>query len=100
MITFEQARAKVRALNEPTWEDQNMPGTYMVAEYGWEDADAFLVVDGAKECLVDGDDEYLVMDAPVMFVDKATGTVLEANALEVMDRFLDMTPIGDVPGGD
>jgi hypothetical protein len=100
MITFEQARAAVAAVNEPAWEDDHMPGTYMVAGYGWEDAGAFLVIDGAKEFLVDGNDEYEVMDAPAVFVDKATGTVMEAVFLEVQDRIMAMAPVGNHPAQD
>lgn len=100
MITFEQAREAVRRVNEPEWEAQDMPGTYMVAKYGKEDAEFFLVVDGAKESLEDDDDEFTVMDAPVMLVDKVTGAVVEGNFLDLADRLAAMTPIGDYPTYD
>ncbi len=99
-VTFEQAREAVRAVNEPAWEDADTPGTYMVAEYGYEDADAFLILDGAKEFLVDDDGEYAVEDAPAMLVEKATGLVMAGDFLNLQERIMAMTPVGDVPDQD
>ncbi|ASX98677.1 hypothetical protein SEA_COLUCCI_6 [Arthrobacter phage Colucci] len=92
-IDFEQAREAVRAHNEPLWEDEDQDGTYMVADYGLEDATAFLVIDGAREYLEDGDDDFVVMDAPAVFVDKGTGTVLLADYLDARARIRAMTPV-------
>ncbi|MFK0004976.1 hypothetical protein [Paenarthrobacter sp. NPDC090522] len=89
-LTFEDARKAVRALREPLW---NAPGTYMVADYGWEDETSYLVVEGAREYLEDNNDKFVIMDAPAIFVDKATGLVLEADFLMVMDRVHAMTPV-------
>lgn len=100
MTTFEQAKEAVRKVREAEWEDNDTPGDYMVADYGWEDSEAFLIVDGAREYLEDEDPDFMEMDAPAMFVDKATGIVLEAVYLDSMDRIDDMTPIGDVPEFD
>jgi hypothetical protein len=96
-FTFEQARAAVKAQNGPAWEDQDMKGTYMVAEYGKEDDELFLVIDGAKEAMVGNDPAYIVMDQPAMFVHKETGVVMEAVFLEVADRIQAMTEVGDWP---
>lgn len=51
------------------------PGTYMVATWGREDATHFQVITGAREDLVDHDPAYQPVEAPVWFVDKATGAV-------------------------
>lgn len=97
MVTFDQARDIVRALEEPTWPG---PGTYMVADWGAEDATHWRVVTGAREHLVDDDRTYGQFDAPVWFVDKTTGAAhwsvylpgnLTAGKLE------DMTNVGTPP---
>lgn len=89
-LTFEEAQAIVRELREPMWD---APGTYTVAGYGWEDETSFLVVEGALEYLEHNHHEFVVMDAPAIFVDKVTGVVLEADFLAVMDRVQAMTPV-------
>jgi hypothetical protein len=99
-LTFDQAREAVRAENEADWENEDYPGTYMVAPYGWEDDQAFLVIEGAQEYLEDGDVEYEIQDAPAVFVDKATGVVFTAEFLAVQDRIQAMTPVGDHPDDD
>ncbi|AYD81500.1 immunity protein [Arthrobacter phage KBurrousTX] len=90
--TFEEARAIVLDQNREGWEEDH-EGTFTVAAYGWEDEDAFLVVQGASEWLVDGDESYSVMDAPAVFVSKESGTILEADYLAVLDRIAAMTPV-------
>lgn len=97
MITFAQARKAVQAVNEPAWEDQDMKGTYMVAEYGKEDDQFFLVIDGAREAMEGDDPEFIVMDQPAMLVDKETGQVFECVFLEVVDRIQAMTEVGEWP---
>jgi hypothetical protein len=97
MITFEQARKAVKATNEHEWEDQDMRGTYMVAPYGKEDDQFFLVIDGAQEAIEDDDPDYIVMDQPAMLVDKETGQVFECVFLEIADRVQAMTRVGEWP---
>ncbi|MFK0042438.1 hypothetical protein ACIQTW_21590 [Paenarthrobacter sp. NPDC090517] len=89
-LTFEEARTTVRESRESLWEGL---GTYTVADYGWEDETSYLVVEGAREYLEDNNDEFVVMDAPAIFVDKATGIVLEADFLAVAGRVQAMTPV-------
>lgn len=96
-LTFEQARETVRKAHEADWENDDFPGTYMVAPYGWEDAQAFLVVEGAAEYLEDGDVDFEIQDALAVFVDKATSTVFTAEFLDAQDRIQAMTPVGDHP---
>ncbi|ALY09852.1 hypothetical protein SEA_JAYCOOKIE_6 [Arthrobacter phage JayCookie] len=92
-ITFEEARAAVRAQNHPIWEDNDTPGEYMVAGYGWENDESYLLVEGAREYLEDGDNEYVIQDAPAVFVDKETGTVVLAEFLAVFEVIASMTPV-------
>lgn len=75
MVTFDEARELVRALEEPAWTG---PGTYMVADWGREDTTHFQVVTGAREDLIERDPAYRTGRAPVWFVDKVTGTVDDA----------------------
>ena len=95
-ITFEQAREAVRVVNQPLWEDSGTPGTYTVATYGFEDEEHFLVLDGADEWLTGEDFEYVVMDAPALFVDKSNGTLFEADpaSVDVQAKVKLMQPVG------
>ncbi len=98
--TFEQARALALKKNGPAWRDLGNRGRYMVAEYGYEDADAWLIVDGAAEVLEDGDYSFDVMDQPYTLVMKATGELLHVQYLDAEERIDAMTPVGDVPNDE
>jgi len=98
--TFEQARELALKANAPAWRDLGNKGAYMVADYGYEDADAWLIVDGAAELLVDHDYSFDVLDQPYTIVMKATGELLHVQYLEAADRIDAMTPVGDVPQDD
>lgn len=99
-VTFEQARAIVTAAYGSPWEG---PGTFHVADWGWESATEFLMVVGPRESIVDDDDDYLMLPGLTVFVSKETGEVIERNPLPnretaaVLDA---MTPYGDVPDED
>uniref|UniRef100_UPI003F49682B hypothetical protein n=1 Tax=Paenarthrobacter ureafaciens TaxID=37931 RepID=UPI003F49682B len=92
-ISFEQAREIVRALNEPHWITDGAHGTYTVADYGYEDADRFLIMDGAREYLVDGNPDFVLLSSGVNIVDKATGEVLYWSYFDHGDEIDSMTPI-------
>jgi len=94
-VTFQQARDTVDRALRTGWEPD--AGTFMVAEYGWQDADAWQVVAGAREALVDGDAAYTRMDAPAYLVSKATGELSMVPLLEVLGRLQAMDPVGDPP---
>lgn len=98
--TFEQARKIAYDLNAPAWRDLGNRGEYMVADYGYENADAWLMVDGARELLEGGDYGYAVMDQPLTLVLKATGDVMQVQYLEEAAMIDAMTPVGDVPNDD
>ncbi len=93
MIDFEDARAAVEADVRPRWAG---PGALMVADDGFEDADAFLVVYGAREWLVDEDLSFLLTDPPIPLVSKETGEITWTTYLADADRIDAMTPVEDV----
>jgi hypothetical protein len=89
MITFAEARDRVKDATEGEWDG---PGTHHVALEGSEDGSAYLVTVGAEEWLVDRDPDYAVLGDPQYLVDKATGAITQA--VNVADERLDdMTPI-------
>lgn len=98
--TFEQARQLAQEINAPAWRDLKNPGEYMVAPWGYEDADAWLVVDGAREYLEGGDDDFEVLDKPLSLVMKDTGELFHIQYLEAQDRVDRMTDVGNVPALD
>jgi len=95
--TFEQARQLALEINAPAWRDLKNRGEYMVADYGYEDADAWRIVDGARELLEGDDYDFEVLDQPITLVMKATGELAHVQYLEAETRLAAMTPVGDVP---
>jgi hypothetical protein len=79
-VTFEQARRKVDAALRGTWPKD--AGTFIVAPWGFEDAESYLVVYGAREWLIGGDVRLVVLDAPVAFVSKDGGVLTFGSALQ------------------
>jgi len=98
--TFDQARKIAYDLNAPAWRDLGNRGEYMVAEYGFEDANAWLLVDGARELLEGGDYAFAVMDQPLTLITKATGDVIQVYYLEEEAMLDAMTPVGEHPETD
>jgi hypothetical protein len=96
MTTFEEAREIVRRQVEPMWGP--LSGTFYVAEWGAENDQYFEVYVGAREFLVDDDEDYLQYDGVLHLVEKATGKYVEASFIELFHRqdgVLDsFTPIG------
>lgn len=96
MITFEQARQIALARIGPTWGDDEC-GEYTVADYGFEDATAWVLVDGGRRLVIDGDDNCLLIGRGSTFVDKRTGKVFSRTYLEDRERFDALTPVGQHP---
>lgn len=96
MITFEQARRIALDQVGPTWE-QDECGEYTVADYGYEDAAAWVLVDGGRRLVVNGDESCLLIGRGSTCVDKETGEVFSLNYLEAPDRFDAMKPVGQHP---
>lgn len=91
-IAFDEAREIVAARLRRRWHRE--AGTFYVAPYGYEDADAFWVVYGAREYLVDENPLYLQTDPPLTLVSKTDGSITFVAYLDQMDRLEDMTPVG------
>lgn len=96
-VSFEQARELALKANAPAWRDLGNKGDYMVAAWGYEDADAWLVVDGARQLLIDHDYDYSVLDQPLTLIMKATGELFRVQYLEAEDRIDAMTLVGEPP---
>ncbi|AQT81972.1 hypothetical protein B1R94_26000 [Mycolicibacterium litorale] len=99
-ITFEAARdivassAGVRAMYPRD--------DFEVADYGWENAEVYVIVAGTHVDVHGIDDpatdfERLTFDAPARLVDKTTGELREIFGLLGRDPAPDLVPIGDVP---
>lgn len=93
MITFDEARSIVEeaGIRKPA------SGTYYVAPWGWEDANACHVVAGAREWIVDGDSDLSFappLDDSVILVNKRSGTVSRVSYSADRARIEAMTPVG------
>lgn len=95
MIEFEDARRIVADSRAHDWPASH--GTFMVADYGFEDSQSWLPTWGAKEWLVDGDPEFMLMDQPVLLVDKQTGELTDLTWRDGLDRIDKMRELGNVP---
>lgn len=91
MITFDQARDRAAKAVEPTWDPQ--AGTLFADMNGLQDKTHYAVHVNAEEWLVDGDLTYMVMDSPLVLVNKKTGVAEVSTYLENRARFDRMRPI-------
>jgi hypothetical protein len=91
MISFEQARDRLLTSLIPVWEDT--PGIPYVADHGLEDDDWFQIDFGAREYLVDGDEDFMIMNNMVAFINKDTGIIESYMTPEVFDRLDKMKPV-------
>jgi hypothetical protein len=58
----------------------------------WEDAERFLVILDAKAS-VEGDPAAMLVDTPMVWVDKSTRAVELADWMDAQDRQADMAPV-------
>lgn len=86
MITFDQARAIVAASDSV----RQMFGPFTVADYGWENAEVFVMA-------AEPDSGLAVIDGPELLVDKRTGELTEVYGLLGDDPVPDLVPIGTPP---
>lgn len=98
MITFERARQVALHRLGPSW-DADECGEYMVADYGYEDDDAWMLIDGGRRYIVDGDPNCALIGKPCTVIDKQTGKISFPSYLEDAERFDAMTPVGKHPPG-
>lgn len=88
--TYQAARDAVAAELGPLWGET--PGTFYVADEGFEDADSYMVPWGAREWLVDDDPAFVLLNGAVTFVDKASGFVSLDTMVTNLARVDRMTP--------
>lgn len=84
MITFEQARTIAAEKVEPIW-NKGM-GTLYADTVGYEDDKAYAINVGAEEWIIDGEADFMIMDAPLVIVDKETGSASISTYLEDSQR--------------
>ncbi len=96
-LTFTEARQRVTEDYASHWPDGW--GTFYVDPTGYEDDEAFQVVVGARETLVDNDPDFAVIDAPAVLVLKDTGEIVEVPVLENMERLDAMREVRDDTAG-
>ena len=96
MITFDEARDIVAA--SKVVRDQYPAGDFIVAKWGWENADLFVVVAGTRyDVTGEGNPDTLTMDAPARVVDKKTGELREILGLIGRDPAPNLREVGDWP---
>ncbi len=69
----------------------------MIADWGFEDDESFLMVKGMKEWMVDGEPREIPPGDPAMLVDKRTGEISYVAHIVNLDGFREMSPVGPVP---
>ncbi len=89
-INAEGARAIVSEFLTKRWGETE--GTLYVGHV-WEDEDGFLVEWGAREYLVDGDVDYVILSNLALIVNRWTGLVEEHVASEIWRRVAAMKPL-------
>lgn len=83
-LTYEDARQVVLEALRGVWGPTM--GTLVVGDGGKQDETDFFVPYGAHEFLVEGNRDFVVMNAPVLFVNKETGAISSFVIFDVFDR--------------
>lgn len=96
MISFEEARHIAYRSLAKKWA-RDYRGTYMVAAYGFENEDVWVLIDGARESLIDAESGFEPVGRGVTLVDKASGRLFFRNYLEDMEWFNAMSKVGIHP---
>ena len=68
-------------------------GDPYAAREGWEDRDTFAVPVNSREYLVNGDKRFMVLDAPIVLVDKDTGFAVPVQFLDAEEQISAMRPV-------
>jgi hypothetical protein len=99
MLTFDEALRIVKHEYRAQLDAEPGPwGTFMIADWGFEDDESFSIVLGMKEYIVDGDSNYgRPVGSPSLLVCKRTGKLSYVSFVANMARFHAMTPVGAVP---
>lgn len=83
--SYADAARIARPIGRAYWEERNLLGEYYISPDGHETDDVFVIIDGAREDLVGGDESFVPMDKPVLLVDKATGLVASVDGATASD---------------
>ena len=73
LLTLDEARALTERAARADWRPDL--GTLHVAEGAYIYGSEWRMIVGAREAIVDGDQDFAIMDAPVFMVDRSTGHV-------------------------
>jgi len=68
-------------------------GEPAVSPNGFEDGEDFLVVWGAREYIVDGDNNFILLNGTVTFVNRETGLIRDELMVEQFAKVDGMTPV-------
>lgn len=93
-VSFEDARAIAASVLSAEWAG---PGTFMVAAWGYGDDEAWNVIAGARESIVDSDPDFLMLDDRVLLVDRWTGELTQHHYLDLWERLDRMSAVGEPP---
>jgi hypothetical protein len=90
-LTVDEARAAAAAAVEPLW---GPSFGHMLAAFDiFEDHNGYMVEVAAEEWLIDKDPGFMLLDGPLVFVDKQTGKTEITSYLPSAARIDKMTPI-------
>lgn len=91
-VTFDDAIAQVRDIFGVLWDNDN--GTFYIDPEGYEDADGYLVVVGAREWLVDENPDFEDTSSVAYIVGKDDAAVtMEYMTAETRQRIMAMSPV-------
>lgn len=93
MTTWDEARALAETELRPQWRHDS--GTFYVAPWGYQDAEVFQVIVGAREWLEGGQSAYADEDGPIVLVEKDTGTIILSSWFLEEERLKAMDPVGE-----
>lgn len=90
-VSFDEARKIVEDEIRPEWTPDY--GTLVTLNTGWEDDSFWRVTAGAKEYLVDGNTDYVILDAWIYLVSKRTGKITKLHVIDNLKRLDGMTRV-------
>ena len=93
-LTYRDAVERVREEYAEEWSSRHPGQTFYPYPTGYADADDYLVPVGAREVVVDGEIEVLVMGGdPAVFVDRTTGVVRFESVVLTLAKVHAMEPV-------
>jgi len=62
------------------------PGTFFVAEWGWQDATDYALIVGSREAILNDDSSFIAVDDQQVYVDRQSGSLRRVIALDNLWR--------------